>query len=246
MTTSLTTPDRPPAPAAPLPESPDAAALRQAARALYRQRAPQYDWELAPFEPLRQEAIASLALQPGQTVLDLGCGTGLSLDALQAAVGPQGQVVGVEQCPDMLGRARQRCQDRAWSQVQLQTCPVEAAELPLADAALFHFTHDILLSPTALAQVFRHLRPGARVVATGLQWAPWWAWPLNLWVWSAAWYSVGSMAGLDQPWRLLDRCLPGLQVEPKWQGSVFMACGEVPPRRARTQGLRPRPRGHTG
>ncbi len=109
MTTPLTAPRRPQVPPPAIPEPPDAAALRQAAQDLYRQRAPQYDWELAPFEPLRQEAIASLGLTPGQTVLDLGCGTGLSLEALQAAVGPQGRGVGVEQCSDMLGRARQRC-----------------------------------------------------------------------------------------------------------------------------------------
>ena len=44
----------------------------------YRVRANQYDLELQPFEPLRLGAIERLNLQPGEVVLDVGCGTGLS------------------------------------------------------------------------------------------------------------------------------------------------------------------------
>ena len=81
---------------------------RRAALEQYRRRAAVYDFELALFEPLRREAVARLALQPGETVVDLGCGTGLSLPLLRAAVGATGHVVGIEQSPDMLARARRR------------------------------------------------------------------------------------------------------------------------------------------
>ena len=214
-----------------IPPQPPQAALQAAALALYRRRAPAYDLELAPFEPIREQAIRHLALQPGETVLDLGCGTGLSLPPLRRAVGPQGRVIGIEQCPEMLSQARQRAGVAApgLAPVELLCSPVEQAPLEgWADAALFHFTHDILQDPQALARVLGHLRPGARVVATGLQWAPAWAWMANLWVWSAAWYSVSSMQHLDEPWRLLAAVLPGLRVEPVWQGAVFIAHGQVP------------------
>lgn len=50
-----------------------------------------------------------------------------------------------------------------------------------ADAAPFHFAHDTLRRPEAMANVLRHLRPGARVVASGLKWAvPRLMWPVNL------------------------------------------------------------------
>jgi len=42
----------------------------------YRRRAEHYDFELMPFEPVRRDAIASLDLHSGATVLDVGCGTG--------------------------------------------------------------------------------------------------------------------------------------------------------------------------
>src|SRR3990172_4308941 len=58
--------------------------------------------------PARAAAVKRLAVQPGETVIDLGCGTGLSLRLLVDAVGPDGRVTGVDASPDMLARARHR------------------------------------------------------------------------------------------------------------------------------------------
>jgi demethylmenaquinone methyltransferase/2-methoxy-6-polyprenyl-1,4-benzoquinol methylase len=172
---------------------------------LYRWRAPVYDLELLPFEPLRRAAIAALDLQPGQTVLDLGCGTGLSLDLLQQAVGPSGRIIAIEQSAPMLARARQRVQAAGWRNVELIEAPVAQAAWrgPPADAALFLFTHDILQDDAALRRVLARLRPGARLAAAGLAWAPAWALPANLFVLGAALYSVSALQGLDAPWARL-------------------------------------------
>ncbi|MDE1947951.1 MAG: class I SAM-dependent methyltransferase, partial [Burkholderiales bacterium] len=155
----------------------------RAALEQYRRRAPVYDAELTLFEPLRSRAVAALELAPGATVLDLGCGTGLSLPLLEAALGRDGRIIGVEQCPEMLARARRRAAESGWGNLELICEPVESACLEgQADAALFHFTHDILQSEGALRNVLAHLKPGARVVALGLQWAPPWAVPANVFV----------------------------------------------------------------
>jgi SAM-dependent methyltransferase len=207
---------------APQRDTPDrAAALEQ-----YRQRAAIYDLELAPLAPLRRRAVDALALQPGETVLDVGCGTGLSLPLLEAAVGAGGHVVGIEQSPQMLAYARRRVEAAAWTQVELECAPAEEARIgTLADAALFFFTHDILRRPEALDAVLAHLRPGARVVASGLKWAPPWAWPVNLFVWPAALHSVSSLAGLDAPWAGLAQRLHRLDVEPWLMGGAYVASG---------------------
>ena len=210
----------------PAPPKPHQAALDQ-----YRRRASVYDAELALFEPIRRSAVAKLRLKPGDTVIDAGCGTGLSLPLLHAAVGPHGRVIGIEQCPDMLARANARVRQNRWRNVALIEASAEDATITAperghtADAALFHFTHDILRAPAAIANVLSALRPGAVVVASGLKWSAPWAWPMNLFVFAAALHSVSSLAGLDAPWSLLGAELAELEVGSTLAGAVFIAHG---------------------
>lgn len=205
---------------------------RAAALAQYRGRAGVYDLELALFEPIRRRAVAKLAPRPGEVVFDLGAGTGLSLPLLVQGVGARGRVIAVEQSPEMIERARRRVQQHGWANVTLVCAPVESAALGgTADAALFHFTHDVLQRPEAIANVLRHLRPGARVVASGLKWAEPWRWPTNLFVLPAALRSVTSLAGLQAPWAGLAEALPDLEVETTLWGGGFIASGTLPPGR---------------
>lgn len=202
---------------------------RVAALEQYRRRAAVYDLELALFEPVRRRAIAWLAPRAGDTVLDVGCGTGLSFEQLQAAVGPHGHVVGIEQSPQMIEKARQRVHRHGWRNFTLLCAPAEEARIHgRADAALLHFTHDVMQSEAALDHVLHHLKPGATLVASGLKWAPPWAAPLNLLVWPAALRSVSSLAGLHRPWQTL-ACRVG---EPERQsllgGAVYLARARVP------------------
>jgi SAM-dependent methyltransferase len=210
------------------PGKPQPSPDREAALARYRQRAAFYDVELAAFEWIRRRAISRLGLRPGEVVLDAGCGTGLSLGLLHQGVGAKGAIVGIDQSPEMIERARERVASHRWRNVTLLTAPVESARIPVrADAALFHFTHDVLRRPEAVANVVRHLLPGARIVACGLKWAPAWALPANLAVWAAAQYSVSSLEGLDRPWDRLAAHTGPLEVESLALGGVYLASGRL-------------------
>jgi demethylmenaquinone methyltransferase/2-methoxy-6-polyprenyl-1,4-benzoquinol methylase len=201
------------------------------ALAQYRRRAPHYDLELLAFEPVRVDAIALLDLRAGQSVLDVGCGTGLSFAGLKQKVGASGRVVGVEPSPEMLALARERVGQHHWNGIELIGATAADASLHgKADAALFHFTHDVLRDPLSLDNVVAHLKAGAHVVACGLQWAPPWMAPTNLFVLGAALYSVTCMDGLARPWDLLAARLRDVRVETRGMGGIYVVSGRVPRR----------------
>lgn len=205
---------------------------RQRSLQRYRVRAQRYDSTCGPTWPIRERAIAALRLQPGQSVLDVGCGTGLSLPLLQHAVagpdGHQGRVWGFDQSPEMLAQARARVAAAGWPQVAVLETPAQGLALPApVDALLFHYTHDILRSPAALARVLACARPGARVAIAGIKYFPRWLAPLNLWVyWKNRGYN-GAPGELHSPW---DRIAPQLDdwyFESTQWGMGYLASGTL-------------------
>lgn len=212
--------------------TPDPRPGHQALNALYARRAPVYDYELMPVAPLRREAIAALGLQPGQTVLDVGAGTGLSLPGLSAAVGRTGRVVAVEPCETMMSQARQRARvEHLGSSIDFLPTAAEDADYASvlgtrrADAAIFFFTHDVLQSEEGLERAFAALKPGARIVAAGLAWAPPWMPMSNLFVLGAAMHSIVRMDGLECPWRLLESRMKNAEIERRWLASAYVLTG---------------------
>lgn len=97
-----------------------------------------------------------------------------------------------------------------------------------ADAAILCYTHDVLQSPQALANLFAQLRPGARVSVAGLCLLPAWGMPVNAWVlWGARRY-LTTWRGLRAPWEpLLDWC-PDLRLVERYHwGTGYLAVGTV-------------------
>jgi demethylmenaquinone methyltransferase/2-methoxy-6-polyprenyl-1,4-benzoquinol methylase len=195
--------------------------------ARYRRLAKHYDRATRRAAPVRARAVAALGLRPGETVLDVACGTGVCFPLLEEQVGPSGRIIGVELSPEMLALARRRIEDARWTNVTLIQASMEAVSLPVRwDAALFHFTQDVLRSRAALANIFSQARDGARVAAAGTKLFPWWLAPLNVYVWLANRNYMTTFDGLRHPWNLLQRdYVPDLRVEPVWLGASYIATG---------------------
>lgn len=68
---------------------------------------------------LRARTAASLELEPGDVVVDMGCGTGANLPFLREQVGPTGTIVGIDVTRPMLVRARQLVDDEGWENVHV-------------------------------------------------------------------------------------------------------------------------------
>jgi ubiquinone/menaquinone biosynthesis C-methylase UbiE len=201
----------------------------------YQRDAPLYDARTAAYQRYRRDTIALLPVQTRDVVLDVGCGTGLCFDLLQDKVGTRGRVVGIDESAPMVELAAARVQEHAWDNVTLVQSPVQDAPIPgPADAALFCATHDVLQSRPALENVFRHLRPGAWVAASGGKWAPTWKAALNVGVLAAHEPFVTSFRGFSRPWSLLQQFVENLHVVDVALGAGYLAVGRVP--------LRPGPR----
>jgi ubiquinone/menaquinone biosynthesis C-methylase UbiE len=196
----------------------------------YRRAASSYDRRWARLsEPIRRRAIERLSLRPGDTVVDVACGTGLSFELLERGVGPEGRVIGIDLSPDMLAVADDRAKARGWDNVSLIDAPVEEAQIPDgADAAAFVFSHDVMRIPSAVSNVLGSLRPGGKVAATGLKLGPSWALPLNAAVRAFSRVGVTTTEGLDRPWGHMAPLVEGLRVETMLLGYVYVASARTP------------------
>ena len=200
----------------------------QLAIARYRAHAPGYDASAVRTMALRRRTVAKLELRPGEAVLDVACGTGLSFPLLREGVGETGRIVGVELSPDMLALARERCVREGWRNVTLIESAMETADLQgPVDAILFNFTHDVLRSPAALERIFAAARPGTRVAVAGMKLAPWWLAPLNAVVRAQARPYMTTFEGLARPWDLLEAYLEGFERESVLFGTGYIGWGEA-------------------
>jgi ubiquinone/menaquinone biosynthesis C-methylase UbiE len=206
------------------PTPPDTAEARRR----YRQLASGYDRHARMVAPLRRRAVERLKLRDGDHVLDMGCGTGASFDALRSIVGATGRVTGIELSEEMAAVACQRIREQMWANVEVIVADAATAPLPTGvDGVLFFETHDLLRTPDVVRRGVRAARAGGRVVAFGPASAQRWAMPLNAIIRAVARRYVTTFEGFDAPWSHLAQEVPRLRVHRLFLGAGYLAIGEV-------------------
>jgi len=77
----------------------------------------------------RTKALKIAGLKKGDTVLDLCCGSGLSLKAIQSIIGSGGKIIAVDANDKMLALAKKRAEKNNWNNIQFIQSDIEKLEL---------------------------------------------------------------------------------------------------------------------
>ncbi len=112
----------------------------------------------------RERAVGTLSLSAGETVLDVGCGTGANFPYLRAQVGPAGTVVGIDLADRMVRRARTRARRSGWENVHVLRG--DAGHLPVdkVDAVLSTFVVGMFPEPApVIKEWIRSVSPDRRI-----------------------------------------------------------------------------------
>jgi arsenite methyltransferase len=105
-------------------------------------------------------------IEPGEVVLDLGCGAGTDLLVAAQMTGPAGRAVGVDMTPAMLALARSSADRMGLTDVDLHEAVIERLPLPDAsvDVVISNGVIDLVVDKDAVfGEIDRVLRPGGRV-----------------------------------------------------------------------------------
>ena len=205
---------------------------------IYRKRAKRYDWTTLLLYVVgfrhwayRKLAIKALALEQGDTVVELGCGTGLNFSLLLERVGPGGKIVGVDLTDAMLDGARVRIAANGWSNI----------ELVKSDAAdyLFPAAVEGILSTFALTLVPEFdevIRKGAAALSLGkrlviLDFKRPSGWLMNKAAPVLAALLTGPFGGTIEmasrkPWLSLRKYLSPIRFTNVYLGGAYVAVGE--------------------
>lgn len=119
--------------------------------------------------PFAEALLDHLDLSPGATLLDIACGSGLPAFTLAEAVGPTGQVLGVDLSEGQLARARAvQGPHLPWLRFECHDMRALPPTVPIFDRITGNLSV-MFLRPTrweALRRLIAHLKPGGQLVLT--------------------------------------------------------------------------------
>ncbi|QDV78368.1 class I SAM-dependent methyltransferase [Botrimarina mediterranea] len=203
---------------------------------IYRRRAKRNDFTanlyyLVGFREwaYRRKAINALGLSRGDTVVEIGCGTGLNFELIQQAVGSEGTIIGVDLTDEMLRQAQARIDRKGWGNVELVECDASTYHFPNAVHGILS-TFALTLIPSFDAIVERGskaLRDGKRLVVADLKMPNnflRYLYPLLLPIFRP--FGVTLDLQSRHPWESIEQYLGNVSIDEYFLGFTYIAMGK--------------------
>jgi SAM-dependent methyltransferase len=164
--------------------------FKHASHAVWETMAPgwteRHGWFQTTTRPVTERMLEVLQVRPGETILELGAGTGVVGFTALAALGGETRLIVSDFAPEMVEAARNKGAELGFEHVEYRVLDAEALELPdeSVDGVLCRWGYMLLAEPgRALAETRRVLRDGGCVscaVFAGPEKNPWAALPMSV------------------------------------------------------------------
>ena len=204
---------------------------------LYRKRAKRYDFSANAYYLLgirefayRKIGVEALKLRKGDTVIEIGCGTGLNFSLLRKKVGPDGNIIGVDLTPEMLEKADKRIRRNGWKNVTLVQ----------SDAAEYLFPEhlDGIISTFAITLVpeyDRVIQKGAAALSANARFVivdfkkpdRWSMWMIKLFVILTRPFGISLDIADRHPWKSVARYMILVGFRELYFGALYLCVGEA-------------------
>ena len=203
---------------------------------LYKKRAKNYDISANLYYLIgireyayREMAVKALKLKQGDTIVELGCGTGLNFRLLRERVGSEGKIIGVDLTAEMLSEANKRIERHNWSNVELVQSDAVAYNFPdRTDGIISTFAitlipeYDKIIKKGAAA-----LSPGKKLVVLDFKMPDSWPmWLVKFFVIITRPFGVTLDLADRHPWESIDQCLDLVEFSTKYFGGIYIAAGQ--------------------
>lgn len=210
---------------------------REEIHAVYEKRA--WIYELAvhgcyllgfPIRRYRRLVLEALDPQPGDTIVEIGCGTGMNFPLLQKRIGARGKIIGVDISEAMLKRAMKQCQRAGWDNVEL-------ADSSAADYVFPNKVDGIIATGVLTYEPDYDdvIERGAKALTEGKRWvvfdykmpSGWLRWFVPLFVWVFRPFGISKALFERTPWESIKRHLKNPKIQEFYFGLIFIASGEA-------------------
>ena len=211
---------------------------REEIRDVYQKRARIYEFAVYccyllgfPIGLYRRLVIEALAPQPGDTIIEIGCGTGMNFPLLQEKLGPEGKIIGVDLSEAMLKRSEYRISAAGWKNVEL--IHSSAADYAFPDVVDGIIATGVLTYEPDYDKV---IEQGTRALASGKRWVVfdykmptgWFRHFVPLFAWTFRSFGISTALFERKPWESIKRHLHNAKIQEFYFGLIFIASGEAP------------------